>query len=98
MAAARRLLGTGPAAVALTLGAAGAVWCARTGGPDHEGHVAAPAVTVVDTTGAGDAFAGALAARIAAGDGLGAATRFAVRIASEATATPGAQLSGKNGN
>lgn len=91
VAAARRLLGTGPAAVALTLGAGGAVWC--TGGDGGgSGHIPAPAVDVVDTTGAGDAFVGALAARLADGQDLGAATGFAVRVASEATTTQGAQL------
>jgi ribokinase len=114
-AAARRLLDLGPSAVALTLGAAGAVWCTRSpgarghgagcpgtrissaAGGDIEGHVAAPRVQVVDTTGAGDAFAGTLAARLADGQDLGAATRFAVRVASEATTIRGAQLSGEKG-
>ena len=93
-AAARRLLGKGPAAVTLTLGAAGAVWCTRGPGTsgETEGHVPAPPVQAVDTTGAGDAFAGALAARLAAGHDLSAATRFAVQVASEATTTRGAQL------
>lgn len=45
-------------------------------------HVSAPDVDVVDTTGAGDAFVGALATRIRAGDDLVAASRFAVAAAS----------------
>ena len=92
--AAGRLLGMGPAAVALTLGAAGAVWCTA----GAAGHVPAPEVKVVDTTGAGDAFAGALAARLADGQDLAAATAFAVRVASEATTTRGAQLSAGGGH
>ncbi len=98
-AAARRLLAVGPSAVALTLGPAGAVWCARR--PDSTGadggRVPAPEVRVVDTTGAGDAFVGALAARIAAGEDLRAATAFAVRVASEATTTRGAQRAAGGG-
>jgi ribokinase len=123
-AAARRLLAVGPSAVALTLGAAGAVWCARgpastgaegtgaggtgaggtgaggtgAGGTGADGgRVPAPEVRVVDTTGAGDAFVGALAARIAAGEDLHAATAFAVRVASEATTTRGAQRAAGDG-
>lgn len=42
----------------------------------------APTVTAVDTTGAGDAFAGVLAARLACGDGLLRATEHAVAAAS----------------
>ena len=91
--AARRLLGMGPAAVALTLGGAGAVWCTA----GASGHVPAPEVNVVDTTGAGDAFVGALAAQLADGHDLGAATAFAVRVASEATTTRGAQVSAGGG-
>ncbi|WP_431219948.1 ribokinase [Leifsonia xyli] len=44
--------------------------------------VPAPRVTVVDTTGAGDAFAGTLAARLAHGDTLRRATEHAVATAS----------------
>lgn len=44
--------------------------------------VPAPAVTVVDTTGAGDAFAGAIAARLARGDSVRHATEHAVATAS----------------
>lgn len=55
-------------AVVLTAGAAGAVWVGH--GQDMF-RAAPPAVTVVDSTGAGDAFVGALAAALA--DGLDAA-------------------------
>lgn len=44
--------------------------------------IAATAVEIVDTTGAGDAFVGALAARIREGAALAEAVRFAVRAAS----------------
>lgn len=48
--------------VVITLGADGAVWQAReTTRDDAAGHVAAPSVDVVDTTGAGDTFAGVFA-------------------------------------
>lgn len=44
-------------------------------------HVAAPQVDAEDTTGAGDAFVGALAVRLRGGDDLVTAARFAVRAA-----------------
>ncbi len=51
----------------------------------------APATQVVDTTGAGDAFNGALAARLAAGDDLAAAVPQAVAAASRSVSEPGAR-------
>jgi ribokinase len=53
-------------------------------------HVAPFAVDVVDTTGAGDAFCGSLAARLAAGDPLGTAVRWAAAAGALATTVPGA--------
>lgn len=50
-------------------------------------------VESVDTTGAGDAFAGALASRLAAGDTLSTAATFAARVGAFATAHPGTQTS-----
>ena len=47
----------------------------------------APKVEVVSTHGAGDAFTGALAARLAKGDGLGEALRFAQGAAALMVAT-----------
>jgi ribokinase len=71
------------APVLITLGADGALL-------DGE-RVAAPAVDVVDTTGAGDAVNGALAARLAAGEPLREAVRFALAAASLSTQVPGAR-------
>jgi len=65
--------------VIVTLGAAGAV-AHETG--RHEVRVAAPKVSAVDATGAGDTFCGALAARLAEGATLEEALRFAVAAAS----------------
>ncbi|CAN5187994.1 ribokinase [soil metagenome] len=66
--------------VIVTLGAAGAVAYQGAGG--GEIRVAAPAVSAVDATGAGDTFCGALAAVLAEGAPLDAAVRFAVAAAS----------------
>lgn len=72
----------------LTLGSAGAAY-ARRGGA--HGVVPAPALdVVVDTTGAGDAFVGFLAARIAQGSDLHGAVEAAVNAASATVALPGA--------
>lgn len=62
-----RLLAAGAAAVVRTLGAEG-VTLHRSGRDDL--HVAAFRIDPVDTTGAGDAFCGALAAALAAGESL----------------------------
>jgi ribokinase len=73
--------------VVVTMGAAGAMVVTRSGAT----HVGAPSVTTVDTTGAGDAFCGALAAELARGAYLEAAVRFAVRAAAVAVTRHGAQ-------
>ena len=52
--------------------------------------IGAFAVDVVDTTAAGDAFCGALCARLAAGDDLDAALRFAMAAGALATTVAGA--------
>jgi len=76
----------------VTLGGDGAVVASRELADLPEPvRVPAPAVEVLDTTGAGDAFAGALAAALAAGDDLVAAVRTAVRVGAAAVRTPGAQ-------
>ncbi|WP_093712245.1 ribokinase [Actinacidiphila alni] len=63
--------------------------------PDRPRTTRVPAVPVdvVDTTGAGDAFTGALAWRLAEGDALVAAVRWAVRVGAAAVGESGAQLS-----
>ncbi len=58
--------------------------------PDEESHVAAPEVQPVDTTGAGDAFVGALAAHLAAGEPLATAVRFGTEAGSTTTEQRGA--------
>ena len=65
--------------VIVTLGAAGAVLYQR-GSSDIS--VAAPTVTAVDATGAGDTFCGALAASIAEGASLEGSLRFAIAAGS----------------
>ncbi|HEX4250647.1 MAG TPA: ribokinase [Pseudonocardia sp.] len=80
----------GAGAVVTTLGSAGAIVT------DAEGTTTAigsPPATVVDTTGAGDAFAGVLAARLAAGDSLLEAARWGTAAGSLAVRATGAQES-----
>ncbi|HWF00125.1 MAG TPA: ribokinase [Caulobacteraceae bacterium] len=77
-------------AVALTLGAQGAVLFARGRAPLS---LAAHAVRTVDTTGAGDALTGAFCARLAAGDGLDEALRYGVAAAALACTVKGAAAS-----
>ncbi|MCF6523730.1 ribokinase [Streptomyces sp. JJ36] len=88
VAGVRALLALGPRSVVVTLGARGAL-AAERGGPVRQ--VPSPAVTAVDTTGAGDAFTGALAWRLCRGDSLETATRFAVRVGAAAVTRAGAQ-------
>jgi len=87
---ARRLLtrGVGRRSVVVTLGAAGAL---AVPGDGPATAIPAPHVVSVDTTGAGDAFNGALAAGLAAGLPLGAAVRRAVTAAGLSTTRAGAR-------
>jgi ribokinase len=83
------LVASGPVSVVLTLGAQGAMF--------SDGHgihsVSSPQVRVTDTTGAGDAFVGALSASLAAGASLSEAVEFAVRVGAYSVQRFGAQSS-----
>ena len=85
--AATELLTLGPKSVVVTVGEDGAVFS------DGESakHLAAPTVEVVDTTGAGDAFVGALAAMLAGDAPLEDAVAYAVRAGAAAVTREGAQ-------
>ncbi|MDG1414916.1 MAG: PfkB family carbohydrate kinase [Alphaproteobacteria bacterium] len=85
---ANSLLGLGVGAVVLTLGAEGA--CLYRAGADPISVAAVP-TAVVDTTGAGDAFVGALAAAIAAGEDLAAGVATANAYAARVCGVMGAQ-------
>ena len=88
-AAARSLCGRGPRAVIVTLGSRG---CLVDEGRGAE-HFAARPVAAVDSTGAGDAFLGALAAALAKGIGLREAVPLAGAAATLSVTRPGAQAS-----
>jgi ribokinase len=93
VAAARSLLGAspegvGPAAVLVSLGAAGAVLVEAGREPID---IPAMAVHAVDTVGAGDALNGAVAAALAAGRSLEEAARLGVVAASLSTTREGAR-------
>jgi ribokinase len=87
---ARRLRALGPRSVVLTLGSAGAVAVDGNGDAHYE---PALRVTAVDTTGAGDAFVGALARALAGGESLAAGLAGATKVAALAVQRPGAQAS-----
>jgi ribokinase len=84
---ASKLLDLGPASAVVTLGDAGAILA--TG--DCTRRFPAPEVEAVDTTGAGDAFVGALAARLAQGAHLEEAVPYAVLAGAVAVTREGAQ-------
>lgn len=86
----RRLLAVGVGAVVTTLGERGAVLSDAHG---SRRLAAIPASKVVDTTGAGDAFTGTLAARLALGDPMPEAVVWAMAAGSLAVGRPGAQES-----
>lgn len=74
--------------VVVTLGARGALVVPAAGAAEL---VAAPEVAVVDTTGAGDCFCGALAVALAAGHPLATAARLACAAAAVSTTGEGAR-------
>ncbi len=86
---ARALLETGIPSVVMTLGAQGSLVAEQQTG----GVTTVPSATIasVDSTGAGDAFVGALATQLADGQSLVEAARFASRVGAFACTRPGAQ-------
>jgi ribokinase len=89
--AARSLAERTAAPVVATLGAAGALLAEP--GRAAAARIPAPNVHAVDTTGAGDCFNGALAARLSLGDSLDSAVRWAVAAAALKVTRPGARSS-----
>lgn len=85
VAAARSL--EGPGATVVTLGAEGSLLVTM----DDALHVPAFDVEPVDTTGAGDAFCGALADALVRGEGMADAVRWATAAGACAVTTSGAQ-------
>jgi ribokinase len=82
-----KLLDLGPPSAVVTLGGAGAILATE----NSSRHFPAPEVQVVDTTGAGDAFVGALAAKLAEGTLLEEAVPYAVLAGAVAVMREGAQ-------
>lgn len=89
VALADSLLSAGVQSVVVTLGASGAV----VGEARGSVHIPPVAVDAVDTTGAGDAFVGAIAAGLAEGLSLHAAGELAVAVAAQSVVSYGAQES-----
>ena len=87
LSAGPELLLLGPRSVVITLGGDGAVFAEG----DVTEHVSSPEVEVVDTTGAGDAFVGALATKLADGSPLKEAVSYAVKAGAAAVTKEGAQ-------
>ncbi|KAB2372446.1 ribokinase [Actinomadura montaniterrae] len=86
---ARALLRSGPRSAVITLGADGVV----VADAEATATIPSPKVEAVDTTGAGDAFTAALCLRLARGDALPDAARYATRVGAAAVRKPGAQTS-----
>jgi ribokinase len=84
---ARKLLELGPESAVITLGASGSILATK----ETTQRYPAPEVEVVDTTGAGDAFVGALAAKLSEGTPLEESVPYAVLAGAVAVAHEGAQ-------
>lgn len=84
-----QLLAEKVSTVIITLGEQGAVWVS----PEDQGHQAVPKVEVIDTTGAGDAFIGAVATAICEGISLAQAVKRGCVAGALATTKVGAQPS-----
>lgn len=91
LAAAGQFGGRGLDKVLVTLGAAGSVVLDAANAAEPVVRIAPTRVDAVDTTGAGDAFTGAVAARLAAGDALADAARYASVAAALAATKKGTQ-------
>ncbi|TDB75711.1 ribokinase [Actinomadura sp. KC216] len=81
---------SGPRSVVVTLGADGVVVADGATAPVK---IPSPEADAVDTTGAGDAFTAALCLRLACGDPLPGAARYAARAGAAAVRKAGAQSS-----
>ncbi len=86
---AQKLLALGPKAIILTLGERGGFILEKSA-PNEPKSVDSYTVSVVDTTAAGDAFCGALAARLSRGDTLVDAARYGCAAGSLACTKAGA--------
>ncbi|MHA3722292.1 ribokinase [Leucobacter sp. HY1910] len=95
---AERLLAAGARSVVVTLGADGAIVAEHGGEGERARLTQVPAyrVQAVDTTGAGDAFVGAVAGELAAGAALEDAVRFATAVSAVSVQRVGAQSSYAN--
>jgi ribokinase len=76
-----------------TLGAAGSIWARRADGTVAIAYQPAPQVDSVDSTGAGDAYVGALSTALAAGLDLGESVAFATAAASISVQSTGTHSS-----
>ena len=88
-AAANQFLEHGSKHIIVTVGSRGALWVTQ----DHTQHFQTTPIKPVDTTAAGDSFAGALAAKLAAGHDIAQSIPFALAAGSLACTKLGAQPS-----